>query len=111
MRELVILRDQHCVFPWCHTDTRACDLDHIIEYLPITRGGPPGQTHPDNLAALLQTPPPRQDQTPPPRQDQTPPPRQDQTPMALPTRTRRHLHLDRTPRHCQATADGTTALD
>jgi hypothetical protein len=95
MRELVILRDQHCVFPWCHTDTRACDLDHIIEYLPITRGGPPGQTHPDNLAALLQTPPPRQ----------------DQTPMALPTRTRRHLHLDRTPRHCQATADGTTALD
>ena len=29
---------------------------------------------------------------------QTPPPRQDPTTMALPTRTRRHLHLDRTTR-------------
>ncbi len=24
MRELVILRDQHCVFPWCNRDARAC---------------------------------------------------------------------------------------
>jgi hypothetical protein len=52
MRELVILRDRHCVHPWCQTDARACDLDHIIEYLEMTRGGPPGQTHPDNLAPL-----------------------------------------------------------
>ena len=30
MRELVILRDRHCVFPWCGRDARACDLDHIV---------------------------------------------------------------------------------
>jgi hypothetical protein len=46
MRELVILRDQHCVFPLCATDARSCDLDHIEEYVP------PGQTHPGNLAPL-----------------------------------------------------------
>ncbi len=52
MRELVILRDRHCVFPGCHVDARACDLDHINPYVPPETGGPPGQTHPDNLAAL-----------------------------------------------------------
>ncbi len=46
MRELVILRDQHCVFPWCATDARSCDLDHVI---PYDDGGP---TTPDNLAPL-----------------------------------------------------------
>lgn len=50
MREHVILRDQHCVFPWCHTDARSCDLDHITPYLPLDKGGPPGQTNPGNLA-------------------------------------------------------------
>ena len=49
MRELVILRDQHCVFPWCTRDARACDLDHIT---PYEENGPPGQTRPDALAAL-----------------------------------------------------------
>jgi hypothetical protein len=49
MRDLVILRDQHCVFPWCTRDARSCDLDHID---PYDDAGPPGQTHPDNLAAL-----------------------------------------------------------
>ena len=50
MRELVILRDRHCVFPWCGRDARACDLDHIV---PVTdEGGPPGQTNPQNLAPL-----------------------------------------------------------
>ena len=29
MRDLVILRDGHCVFPGCTTDARDCDLDHI----------------------------------------------------------------------------------
>ena len=47
--ELVILRDQHCVFPWCNRDARACDLDHIT---PYEENGPPGQTRPDGLAAL-----------------------------------------------------------
>jgi hypothetical protein len=49
MREQVILRDRHCVFPWCGRDARACDLDHIEAY---DETGPPGQTRPDNLAAL-----------------------------------------------------------
>jgi hypothetical protein len=49
MRELVILRDKHCIFPWCATDARSCDLDHIVAY---RQGSPPGQTHPDNLAPL-----------------------------------------------------------
>ena len=52
MRELVILRDGHCVFPWCAVDARACDQDHIDPYVPMDEGGPPGQTHPANLAPL-----------------------------------------------------------
>jgi 5-methylcytosine-specific restriction endonuclease McrA len=49
MRDLVILRDGHCVFPGCTRDPRGCDLDHITPYDP---DGPPGQTSPDNLACL-----------------------------------------------------------
>ena len=52
MRELVILRDRECVFPYCHKDARACDLDHIEAYVEMDDGGPPGQTRPDNLAPL-----------------------------------------------------------
>ena len=52
MRETVVLRDATCVFPGCRRDSRACDLDHITEYLPMQDGGPPGQTHPANLAPL-----------------------------------------------------------
>ena len=55
MRETVFLRDAHCVFPGCARDSRACDLDHITEYLPMEDGGPPGQTHPGNLAPLCRT--------------------------------------------------------
>ncbi len=52
MREVVILRDRHCIFPWCGRDARACDLDHIDPYVPLDRGGPPSQTAPANLAPL-----------------------------------------------------------
>ncbi|MDQ6686207.1 MAG: HNH endonuclease [Actinomycetota bacterium] len=52
MRELVVLRDAHCVFPGCGRDARGCDLDHINSYQPISQGGPPGQTSPANLAPL-----------------------------------------------------------
>jgi hypothetical protein len=52
MRETVILRDRHCIFPWCQTDARSCDLDHIDPYQPIDQGGPPGQTAPTKLAPL-----------------------------------------------------------
>lgn len=49
MRELVTLRDPHCVFPHCRRDSRWCDLDHVTPYDP--EGGA-GQTRPDNLAPL-----------------------------------------------------------
>ena len=52
MREQVILRDRHCVFPGCRTDARTCDLDHIEPYVPRDDGGPPGQTSAENLACL-----------------------------------------------------------
>ncbi len=52
MRETVILRDRHCVFPGCSIDARCCDLDHIEPYQPPDDGGPPGQTSPANLACL-----------------------------------------------------------
>ena len=52
MREAVILRDGHCVFPGCSVDARSCDLDHIDPYVPPDDGGPPGQTHLANLACL-----------------------------------------------------------
>jgi hypothetical protein len=52
MRELVIDRDGHCVFPFCGTRARGCDLDHITAYVPLAEGGPPGQTSPENLACL-----------------------------------------------------------
>jgi hypothetical protein len=52
MRELVVLRDGGCVFPGCRVGARSCDLDHIEEYVELDDGGPPGQTHPGNLACL-----------------------------------------------------------
>jgi hypothetical protein len=52
MREQVVLRDRHCVFPFCGVEARSCDLDHIDPYVPMNRGGPPGQTAPDRLAPL-----------------------------------------------------------
>ncbi len=55
MREQVLLRDAHCVFPGCSRDSRACDLDHLTPYVPIDEGGPPGQTIPENLAPLCRT--------------------------------------------------------
>lgn len=52
MAALVRLRDPVCVFPGCHRSSGGCDLDHIDPYVPIELGGPPGQTHPGNLAPL-----------------------------------------------------------
>jgi len=52
MREQVILRDRHCVFPDCRRDARGVDLDHIDPYVAPDDGGPPGQTRPGNLAPL-----------------------------------------------------------
>jgi hypothetical protein len=55
MREQVIQTHTFCVFPGCRRDSRACDLDHIIEYIPLDEGGPPGQTRASNLAPLCRT--------------------------------------------------------
>lgn len=52
MVEAVRLRDETCVYPRCGRPSSACDLDHIEAYVPVDEGGPPGQTHPDNLAPL-----------------------------------------------------------
>src|SRR5699024_12353178 len=46
MREQVILRDGHCVFPYCGRPARRADVDHIV---PYESDGP---TEPDHLAAL-----------------------------------------------------------
>lgn len=52
MREVVVLRDRHCVFPGCTADARSCDLDHIEPFVSPETGGPPGQTSADRLACL-----------------------------------------------------------
>ena len=51
MVDLVRLRDPVCVFPGCTRTPAVCDLDHIEPYVSPDDGGPPGQTHPDNLAS------------------------------------------------------------
>ncbi|RYC04037.1 HNH endonuclease signature motif containing protein [Nocardioides ganghwensis] len=52
MAAAVRLRDGTCVFPGCTRPSERADLDHITAYVPIDDGGPPGQTHPVNLAPL-----------------------------------------------------------
>ncbi len=52
LREQVQLRDAHCVFPGCSTDSRRCDLDHVVPWADPATGGPPGQTSGANLAPL-----------------------------------------------------------
>ncbi len=52
MADVVRIRDPCCVFPGCRRRSRRCDLDHIEPYVPLARGGPPGQTNPLNLAPL-----------------------------------------------------------
>lgn len=52
MAEAVRLRDATCVYPRCGRPSERCDLDHVDPYTPPDEGGPPGQTHPLNLAPL-----------------------------------------------------------
>ena len=52
MADAVRFRDETCVYPACRRAAEVCDLDHIVEYVPLGEGGPPGQTHPDGLAPL-----------------------------------------------------------
>ncbi|MBF4161705.1 HNH endonuclease signature motif containing protein [Nocardioides acrostichi] len=46
---------QTCAFPFCQRSALRVDLDHIDEYVPMTEGGPPGQTSTDTLAPLCRT--------------------------------------------------------
>ena len=48
IREQVLLRNTHDVFPWSSIESRGCDLDHTVAYIP----GQPSQTTPSNLAPL-----------------------------------------------------------
>ena len=43
MRDLVHLRDGHCIFPRCTVDARSCDLDHTIPYDATDHPAKPGQ--------------------------------------------------------------------
>ena len=55
IREMVVLRDRTCVFPWCTRPARGCDIDHVIPYdhHAQAEGRPqPGPTTTSNLAAL-----------------------------------------------------------
>jgi hypothetical protein len=52
MRESVLGRDRHEVFPWSSREARGCDLDHTIPYVP----GELGQTRPSNLGPLTRRP-------------------------------------------------------
>jgi hypothetical protein len=45
-RRLVQQRDHHCVAPYCHKRSEACDVDHVCPY------GTGGPTCPCNLASL-----------------------------------------------------------
>ena len=48
----VKLKRTMCVFPHCTRTSARTDLDHIDEYVPPDRGGPPGQTSTATLAPL-----------------------------------------------------------
>jgi hypothetical protein len=52
MAEAVRLLHPTCVYPWSPSSSRGADNDHSKKYVPQDRGGPPGQTHPDNLGPL-----------------------------------------------------------
>jgi hypothetical protein len=85
IREHVILRDRTCVFPWCTRPARGCDIDHIDPYdhqADAEDRPQPGPTSTDNLADVVQVPPPPQD----PLQ------------MDLPNGRARGVRLDQPPR-------------
>jgi hypothetical protein len=51
-RDAVRLRNLADVFPYGSCTTATMDLDHTRPYLPMNRGGPPGQTSPANLGPM-----------------------------------------------------------
>ncbi len=61
MREQVLLRESHCVFPGCRRDSRACDLDHITALRPPRGRRIPGPNPAREPCAVVPHPPPGQD--------------------------------------------------
>lgn len=52
LRDAVFLRNPVDVFPSAGATSRTLDLDHTVPYVPLDRGGPPGQTGLHNLGPL-----------------------------------------------------------
>ena len=52
IREALRLRNPASAFPYSACTSRGMQADHSIPYLPMSRGGPPGQTAPDKLDPL-----------------------------------------------------------
>jgi len=55
LREALFLRDPVDVFPYGNATSRTLDLDHTTPYVPLDRGGPPGQTGLHNLGPLTRS--------------------------------------------------------
>jgi hypothetical protein len=55
IREAVRLLRPRSVFPYSPNTSRSMDLDHPTPYVPMSQGGPPGQTDPYTLAPLGRT--------------------------------------------------------
>lgn len=55
LREALFLRNPVDVFPYGNATSRTLDLDHSSPYVPLDRGGPPGQTGLHNLGPLTRS--------------------------------------------------------
>ena len=55
LRDALFLRDPVDVFPYGNATSRTLDLDHTTPYVPLGRGGPPGQTGLHNLGPLTRS--------------------------------------------------------
>ena len=52
LRDALVLRNPVDVFPFGQATSRALDADHTVPFVPLDRGGPPGQTGLHNLGPL-----------------------------------------------------------
>lgn len=55
LRDALFLRNPVDVFPYGNATSRTLDLDHTEPYVPLARGGPPGQTGGHNLGPLTRS--------------------------------------------------------
>jgi hypothetical protein len=55
LREMGQLRNPYEVFPYGTLSSRDADVDHTVPYVPVSRGGPSGQTALANLGPLSRT--------------------------------------------------------